>query len=215
MGAEDEDLETHYNLGMAFREMGLLEEAISEFQKVAKASERGRPFPLRHAVLHILGLAFMDKGQPSIAAIWYERALHTPDIDPESILALRYDLGRGAGIGGRAGSGAEKFFPGLRDEYRLSRRGRAHRRSSEAGSLTSRPSPGSGLSRTMNRLLSALLVVFCCIMGAILFYLPWTGIWEQNYFLSHFPSLMRILLNLPFAAPSAASGFWIFFSPSP
>jgi len=36
MGAEDEDLETHYNLGIAFREMGLLEEAISEFQKSRK-----------------------------------------------------------------------------------------------------------------------------------------------------------------------------------
>src|SRR5229473_3578499 len=32
MGSEEEDLETHYNLGIAFREMGLLEEAISEFQ---------------------------------------------------------------------------------------------------------------------------------------------------------------------------------------
>jgi hypothetical protein len=32
-------------------------------------------------------------------------------------------------------------------------------------------------------------------MGAILFYLPWTGIWEQNYFLVHFPSLMRVLLH--------------------
>jgi hypothetical protein len=47
----------------------------------------------------------------------------------------------------------------------------------------------------MNRIVSALLVVICCIMGAILFYLPWTNIWEQNYFLNHFPSLMRILLN--------------------
>src|SRR5262249_18995154 len=44
MGAEDEDLETHYNLGIAFREMGLLEEAISEFQKVAKATDHGRAF---------------------------------------------------------------------------------------------------------------------------------------------------------------------------
>jgi hypothetical protein len=35
----------------------------------------------------------MEKGQPSIAAIWYERALLTPGIDSESILALRYDLG--------------------------------------------------------------------------------------------------------------------------
>ena len=93
MGAEEEDLETHYNLGIAFREMGLLEEAISEFQKVAKATDRGRPFPYVMQCCTLLGLAFMEKGQPGIAAIWYERALRTPGNDPESMLALRYDLG--------------------------------------------------------------------------------------------------------------------------
>jgi tetratricopeptide (TPR) repeat protein len=93
MGVEDEDLETHYNLGIAFREMGLLEEAISEFQKVAKASDRGRPFRYTMQCCTLLGLAFMEKGQPAIAAIWYERALQTPGNDPESTLALRYDLG--------------------------------------------------------------------------------------------------------------------------
>jgi pilus assembly protein FimV len=93
MGAEDEDLETHYNLGTAFREMGLLDEAISEFQKVAKATERGKPFRYGMQCCTLLGLAFMEKGQPGIAAIWYERALLTPGIEPESILALRYDLG--------------------------------------------------------------------------------------------------------------------------
>jgi tetratricopeptide (TPR) repeat protein len=93
MGAEDEDLETHYNLGVAFREMGLLEEAISEFQKVAKATDRGKPFRYTMQCSTLLGLAFMEKGQPGIAAIWYERALRTPDMDPESTLALRYDLG--------------------------------------------------------------------------------------------------------------------------
>jgi tetratricopeptide (TPR) repeat protein len=93
MGAEEEDLETHYNLGIAFREMGLLEEAISEFQKVAKANDSGRPFRYTMQCCTLLGLAFMEKGQPAIAAIWYERALHTPGMDPESTLALRYDLG--------------------------------------------------------------------------------------------------------------------------
>src|SRR5262249_14626582 len=93
MGAEDEDLETHYNLGIAFREMGLLEEAISEFQKVAKARERGRPFRYSMQCYTLLGLSFMDKGQASIAALWYERALNLPGIEPESELALRYDLG--------------------------------------------------------------------------------------------------------------------------
>jgi tetratricopeptide (TPR) repeat protein len=93
MGGEDEDLETHYNLGIAFREMGLLEEAIGEFQKVAKANDRGKAFRYAMQCCTLLGLAFMEKGQPAIAAIWYERALQTPGIDSESKLALRYDLG--------------------------------------------------------------------------------------------------------------------------
>ena len=59
----------------------------------------------------------------------------------------------------------------------------------------------------MNRLFSALLVVICCVMGAILFYLPWTGIWEQNYFLTHFPSLMPVLLHPSFRG--AVSGLGI------
>ena len=59
----------------------------------------------------------------------------------------------------------------------------------------------------MNKLLTASLVVFLCIMGAMLFYLPWTGLWEKNYFLSHFPSLMRILLHPSFRG--AVSGLGI------
>ncbi|HVA93567.1 MAG TPA: tetratricopeptide repeat protein [Candidatus Dormibacteraeota bacterium] len=90
---EDEDLETHYNLGIAYREMGLLEEAISEFQKVAHFSGKGPAFRYAMQCSTLLGLAFMEKGQPAIAAIWYERALKIPGLDQESILALRYDLG--------------------------------------------------------------------------------------------------------------------------
>jgi tetratricopeptide (TPR) repeat protein len=93
MGTESEDLETHYNLGIAFREMGLLEEAISEFQKVAKENERGRAFPYSMQCCTLLGLSFMDKGQAGIAAIWYERALKTPNLDPDAVMALQYDLG--------------------------------------------------------------------------------------------------------------------------
>ncbi len=93
LNKDDEDLETHYNLGIAYREMGLLEEAISEFQKVAQAADKGPAFRYAMQCSTLLGLAFMEKGQPAIAAIWYERALKTPGLDQESILALRYDLG--------------------------------------------------------------------------------------------------------------------------
>ena len=109
MGAEDEDLETHYNLGIAFREMGLLEEAISEFQKVAKANDRGRAFRYSMQCSTLLGLAFMEKGQPGVAAIWYERALRTPDLDPESALALRYDLGVAQESAGELGAALKSF----------------------------------------------------------------------------------------------------------
>src|SRR3989442_5665843 len=110
MGAEDEDLESHCNLGSAFREMGLLEEAIGEFQKVAKASDRGRPFRYTMQCCTLLGLAFMEKGQPAIAAIWYERALQTPGIDPESTLALRYDLGVAQESAGEPVAALKRFF---------------------------------------------------------------------------------------------------------
>lgn len=93
MNEDTEDLETHYNLGIAYREMGLLEEAIGEFQKVAKAVQSGRPFRYSMQCCTLLGLIFMDKAQPSIAALWYDRALETTGLDQESILALRYDLG--------------------------------------------------------------------------------------------------------------------------
>ncbi len=90
---EEEDLETHYNLGIAYREMGLLDEAVSEFQRVAKAVQKGKPFPYTMNCATLLALSFMDKQQPNIAAYWYRRALDTPGIDQEAELALRYDLG--------------------------------------------------------------------------------------------------------------------------
>lgn len=93
MNDEDEDLETHYNLGIAYREMGLLDEAIGEFQKVAKAIQKGKPFRYAMNCSTMLGLSFMDKGEPKIASLWYERALETPGLEQEAVLALRYDLG--------------------------------------------------------------------------------------------------------------------------
>ena len=109
MGGEEEDLETHYNLGIAFREMGLLDEAISEFQKVAKAAENGRKFPYVMQCYTLLGLAFMDRAQPSIAAMWYERALRLPGVETESILALRYDLGVAQESAGESNAALKSF----------------------------------------------------------------------------------------------------------
>jgi len=105
----DEDPETHYNLGIAYREMGLLEEAISEFQKVVQAHDNGMAFKYTMQCCTLLALAFMEKGQPEIAAFWYERALQTPDLDRESILALQYDLGIAQDLGGHPNDALKSF----------------------------------------------------------------------------------------------------------
>jgi hypothetical protein len=117
---ENEDLETHYNLGIAYREMGLLEEAISEFQKVAKANSQGQAFRYSMQCCTLLGLAFMEKNQPGIAAMWYERALETPGLDQESILALRYDLGVAQELAGEMTAARKSFSQvyGMNIDYR-------------------------------------------------------------------------------------------------
>ncbi|MHB8527243.1 MAG: tetratricopeptide repeat protein [Candidatus Acidiferrales bacterium] len=106
---EDEDLETLYNLGIAYREMGLLDEAIGEFQRVAKAIQEGRPFRYAMQCATLLGVIFMEKQEPKIAALWYQRALELPALDPETVLALRYDLGVAEEQGGNSGAALDSF----------------------------------------------------------------------------------------------------------
>lgn len=81
------DYDTHFNLGIAYREMGLLDEAIGEFQLAAKDPS--------HLVLccSMLGLCFLDKGLPDLAVKWYRRALESPSINEEDQLGMLYDLG--------------------------------------------------------------------------------------------------------------------------
>ena len=91
-GNTQEDPETHYNLGVAFREMGLLDEAIGELQKVCQAVDRGHEFPQLMQTYTWLAQCFLDKGVPEAAIRWYETALKLPRSDEETRTALNYEL---------------------------------------------------------------------------------------------------------------------------
>jgi tetratricopeptide (TPR) repeat protein len=81
-----EDYDTRYNLGIAYKEMGLIDEAIAEFQLAAKDENR---------VLEcgsMLGICFMEKGMPKLAVKWFEKGLKAPGRSEEEYAALRYDL---------------------------------------------------------------------------------------------------------------------------
>jgi len=107
--AAKDDPETHYNLGVAFREMGLLDEAIGEFQKVVKGAGKGN-FPQNFLqACSLLAICFMEKKMPAIAVKWYLRALETPGLDEEALMALQYDLGVAYEQAGDARNALERF----------------------------------------------------------------------------------------------------------
>jgi tetratricopeptide (TPR) repeat protein len=85
---ELDDYHTHYDLGVAFKEMGLLDEAIAEFQKALRAPD-GR---LRTA--EALGTAFFDKGQFAVAENLLRRAVETLAGADDEKIGLLYWLGR-------------------------------------------------------------------------------------------------------------------------
>src|SRR5258708_32425004 len=88
----DEDPETHYNLGIAFKEMGLLDEAIGELQKVCHAVDRGAPFSQPIQALTWLAQCLVDKGAPEAAVRWYQKPLQLPGLDSGSRGSIYYDL---------------------------------------------------------------------------------------------------------------------------
>jgi tetratricopeptide (TPR) repeat protein len=81
------DYDTHYNLGIAYREMELLDEAIGEFQLSAKD-----PHYLV-SCCSMLGLCFLDKGLPELAIKWYRRGLEAETVTEDDTLGLLYDMG--------------------------------------------------------------------------------------------------------------------------
>jgi tetratricopeptide (TPR) repeat protein len=81
-----EDYDTRYNLGIAYKEMGLIDEAIAEFQLAAK--DEGRLLECSS----MLGICFLEKGMPKLAVKWFEKGLTAPGRTEEEYQGLKYDL---------------------------------------------------------------------------------------------------------------------------
>ena len=81
-----EDHESHYDLGMAYMEMGLYDEAIGEFQVASKGA------PMAVKCLEMIALCFLEKNEPASAARELSRALELPGYGPEETISIRYNL---------------------------------------------------------------------------------------------------------------------------
>jgi len=83
-----DDVASHYDLGLAFKEMGLIDEAIAQFQTALRA---GR-VPLK--VYEELGHCFVLKEQYNVAIKVLSKALSVPHDDDTELLGVYYHLGR-------------------------------------------------------------------------------------------------------------------------
>ena len=83
-----EDATAHYDLGLAFKEMGLIDEAIGEFQVALRAGH------MRLRVYEELGQCFLQKEQFNIAEKVLSRALTMKFDDELELLGVYYHLGR-------------------------------------------------------------------------------------------------------------------------
>ncbi|MBX9928940.1 MAG: tetratricopeptide repeat protein [Gemmatimonadaceae bacterium] len=84
---EDEDHEAHYDLGVAYKEMGLLDEAIAEFQRALRGTDH------RVRTFEALGQCFLEKQQLPVAATILQRALAEPGVKDEQLVGVLYLLG--------------------------------------------------------------------------------------------------------------------------
>jgi tetratricopeptide (TPR) repeat protein len=92
---EPEDYQSHYDLAIAYKEMGLIDEAIAEFQKALAGPNN------RLATFEALGQCFVDKGQFKMAGSVLTRALSERDATEEKLVGVLYLLGRVTEVQGR------------------------------------------------------------------------------------------------------------------
>lgn len=88
-----EDYETTYNLGLAYKEMDLVDGAVEQFQRAGALVSATDGTPRYFQCCTMLGHCFMQKGIPRVAATWFKKGLAVPNINDDESQALRYELG--------------------------------------------------------------------------------------------------------------------------
>jgi tetratricopeptide (TPR) repeat protein len=88
-----DDFETHYSLGLAYKDMDLLDEAVGEFQMAFRmAGMEDLKGDYIHCC-HMLGVCFKRKQLPKVAIMWFQRGLRIPSRSEDEYQALRYEIG--------------------------------------------------------------------------------------------------------------------------
>jgi len=88
----DDDYDTHYQMAVAYQEMGLAEQAIAEFQDAIALVQPNDGTRRFFQCANLLGHCFMQNAMPNHAITWLTRALDTPGVSDEEFHGLWYEL---------------------------------------------------------------------------------------------------------------------------
>lgn len=83
-----DDVTAHHDLGTAYMEMGLYDEAIAEFQMALRASPKHLP------THEVMGRCWMDMGKPDMAIRALDRALKVDFEVEDELIGIYYLMGR-------------------------------------------------------------------------------------------------------------------------
>jgi tetratricopeptide (TPR) repeat protein len=82
-----EDTQSHYDLGVAYKEMGLVEDALREFELAARDTKRA-------CVCHsMIGMLELERGRLNEAIEAFSRGLQSPERTKDQEAALCYEIG--------------------------------------------------------------------------------------------------------------------------
>lgn len=109
-----DDYDTHYNLGIAYKEMQLIDPAIEEFKIAMGDPERTLE------CCSMLSICEQARGDLNAAVEWLRQGILAPGFPPEDSIGLRYDLAEiYLQLGQTAMAGEEfKVVYGMDPEYR-------------------------------------------------------------------------------------------------
>ena len=84
---DSEDTESHFNLGIAYKEMGLFDDAIREFDHASGDADR------RIDCLTLKGQCYLEKGVYDLAEKDFQDALAEGELNQEARMTIHYELG--------------------------------------------------------------------------------------------------------------------------
>lgn len=87
------DFETHYSLGLAYKDMDLLDEAISEFQMAFRTAGIVDLEGDCVNCCNMLGVCFKRKHMLKVAVMWFDRGLKIANRTEDEYQALRFEIG--------------------------------------------------------------------------------------------------------------------------